>query len=271
MNEFEFMRDLPIGQYLPLDTPIRRLDPRTRIVGATVFLIGLTFVTSPAGLLLGLAAALLAWWFSRIPAGPLLRGWRATLPFLLILALMQVFFRVGDDVPELLRVGGLVISTGDLWAGIKLILRFTAYIAVLGLATSTLSASEITRGSEALLRPLTVIHFPVHDFVMVVQVTLRFFPLLAQTAERIAKAQASRGADWRPSGNLIQRARQVVPLIVPLFVTSLRRAENMALAMDARGYGSGPSRTSMVELHFRRIDVLILLGVAILVVIMFLL
>jgi energy-coupling factor transport system permease protein len=213
----------------------------------------------------------LAWRISRIPSGPLVRAWRAVLPFLVILALMQVFLRVGEDGRELLRIGSLIISSADVWAGVNLILRFTSYITILGLATSTLSASEITRGSEALLRPLAVIHFPVHDFVMVVQVTLRFFPLLAQTAERIAKAQASRGADWRSSGNLLQRVRQIVPLIVPLFVTSLRRAENMAMAMDARGYGSGPTRTSMVLLHFQRIDAFVLVAVTILVVMMFLL
>jgi energy-coupling factor transport system permease protein len=173
---------------------------------------------------------------------------------------------VGDEGYPLLRLWSLVISTNDLAAGISLILRFSTYITVIGLATSTLSASEITRGSEAMLRPLAVLRFPVHDFVMVVQVTLRFFPLLAQTAERIAKAQASRGADWRVTGNLLNRARQIIPMIIPLFVTSLRRAEHMALAMDARGYGSQPTRTSMVELHFRLRDGLLLLGITALAV-----
>jgi len=271
MNEFEFLRDLPIGQYLPLNGPLQRLDPRTRILGATIFLAGITFLTHPTGLLLGLVAALLAWWYSRLPWGPLIRGWRSALPFLLILALLQVLFRVGEEGRELFRLWSIIISSNDLVAGINLILRFSAYITVIGLATSTLSASEITRGSEALLRPLGALNFPVHDFVMVVQVTLRFFPLLAQSAERIAKAQASRGADWRPTGNLIHRIRQVMPLIIPLFVTSLRRAEHMALAMDARGYGSRPTRTSMVELHFRRLDTLVLVAITTLTVVMFLL
>jgi energy-coupling factor transport system permease protein len=88
MSEFEFMRDMPIGQYLPLETPLKRLDPRTRILGATIFLAGITFLKSPVGLLIGLAAALLAWWFSRIPWRPLLRGWSSSLPFLLIIALL---------------------------------------------------------------------------------------------------------------------------------------------------------------------------------------
>lgn len=268
MSEFEFLRDLPIGQYIPLQSPLQRLDPRTRILGATLFLGGITFLRSPLGLLLGLLAALLAWRFSRIPWGPLLRGWRSALPFLLILALLQILFRVGEEGRIFFQMGNIVVSSHDLAAGTNLVLRFSACITVIGLATSTLSASEITRGSESLLRPLAVVRFPVHDFVMVVQVTLRFFPLLAQSAERIAKAQASRGADWRPSGSLLQRIRQIVPLIVPLFVTSLRRAEHMALAMDARGYGSRPTRSSMVELHFRRLDAFVLAGIAALVVVM---
>lgn len=258
MSEFEFLRDLPVGQYVPVDSPLHRLDPRTRIVTAILLLLALTFISSPLALGVGLLAALVGWWISRIPMGPMLRGWRAVLPFILILALLQVFFRAGPEGDPLFRIGGLVISTGDLQAALTLIMRFSAYIAVLGLASATLSASDITRGLESLLRPLLIVHFPVHDFVMVIQVTLRFFPLLAQTAERIAKAQASRGADWNAKGNLIQRVRQVLPILVPLFVTSLRRAENLALAMDARGYGSGPTRSSMVVLSFRWLDVAVI-------------
>jgi energy-coupling factor transport system permease protein len=113
-----------------------------------------------------------------------------------------------------------------------------------------------------------MIGIPAHDFVLAVQVSMRYFPLLAQSAERIAKAQASRGADWSPAGwNILQRVRQITPLIIPLFVTSLRRAENMALAMDARGYGSLPLRTSMIVLRFTALDAAALaLGVLLVVV-----
>ncbi len=268
MSEFEFMRDLPFGQYLPANSYLHRLDPRTRLLITIALITALTFVSSPPGLLVGLVGIFAAWGFARIPAGPVLRGWRTALPFLLILALLQVFFRVGPDITPLVQVRSLVISLADILAGVKLILRFTALIALLGLASSVLSASDVIGGLESLLRPLAVLHFPVHDFVMVVQVTLRFFPLLAQTAERIAKAQASRGADWRSSGNLVQRVRQTLPLMIPLFVTSLRRAETLALAMDARAYGSGPRRTSMIVLRFQRPDIVALLVVAGLVALM---
>ena len=255
MSEFEFLKDLPIGQYVPGDSVLHRLDPRTRILAATALMLALTLTPRAAGLLVGLGVGLSGWALARMHPGPALKGWRAAVPFLIILALLQIFLQMRPEEGAILyRSNGLVISEGDLWSGINLILRFSAYIFLLGLASSVLSASQITRGSEALLRPLLRVGLPVHDFVMVVQVTLRFFPLLAQTAERIAKAQASRGADWSMRGGPIQRARRMAPMIVPLFVTSLRRAENLALAMDARAYGSIPVRTSMIVLQFRRLD-----------------
>lgn len=255
-NEFEFLRGLPFGPYLPVDSPLHRLDPRTRILMIVIFMAALTVGRHPAGLLLGLLVGLVGYRLARVPFGPLLRGARAALPFLLILAVLQVVLRTGGmNQPILWRLGPLAVSAADLWAAGNLLLRFAAFMVVLGLATAIISESELTHGLQALLKPLAVLHFPVYDFVTVIQITLRYFPLLAQTAERIAKAQASRGADWQPTGwNIIHRARQIVPLILPLFVVSLRRAENMALAMDARGYGSLPTRTSMVTLHYRLAD-----------------
>jgi energy-coupling factor transport system permease protein len=166
----------------------------------------------------------------------------------------------------IISLAWLSITLTDLWYGLALLLRFSAFMVVIGLGAAYLSESELTRGLEALLQPLNMIHFPSQDFVMVVKVTLRYFPLLSQTAERIAKAQASRGADWQPAGwNIIHRARQIIPVIVPLFVASLRRAETMALAMDARGYGLLPLRTSLVVLHYRRSDGIALVLISLLV------
>jgi energy-coupling factor transport system permease protein len=260
-NEFEFLRSLPFGPYMPIDSPLHRLDPRTRILLIILFLVAFILASRPLGLLIGLAAALAAWRVGRVPFDPLWRGWRAALPFLLFLALLQVVLRTGGPGETVLvAYGWLQITTTDLWLGLALLVRFTGFMAVIGLGAMFLSESELTRGLEALLSPLNVLHIPAHDFVMVIQVTLRYFPLLSQTAERIAKAQASRGADWQPTGwNLIRRARQIIPVIIPLFVASLRRAENMALAMDARGYGILPIRTSMVTLAYHREDFLVFL------------
>lgn len=255
MSEFEFIRGLPFGPYLPVDSPLHRLDPRTRILLVVLFLTALTLASHPLVLVLALMLALAGWRIGRAPYAPLIKGWWTALPFLLILAVLQIIFRIGRDSAILFTIGPLAVSPEDLWAGGALLLRFSAYMAVIGLAAATISESEMTHGLEVLLRPLSLLHIPAQDFVLAIQVTLRYFPLLALSAERIAKAQASRGADWQPAGwNPVRRARQVIPLFVPLFVTSLRRAENMALAMDARGYGSLPQRTSMITLRFRLVD-----------------
>ncbi len=255
MNEFEFLRGLPFGPYLPPTSPLLHFDPRTRILAVLILMTALLLTHAPAGIVTGMAGIFIIWWAGRVPFEPLRRSWMTALPFLLILALIQIVFRMGSDDPVLATLGPVIISGADLWTGLILVLRFSAFIALLGLAAASLSESEITHGLQSLLRPLTYLRIPTYDFVMAVQVSLRYFPLLAQSAERIAKAQASRGADWRPAGwNLVKRTRQIVPMIVPLFITSLRRAENMALAMDARGYGSLPMRTSLVILKYQTRD-----------------
>jgi energy-coupling factor transport system permease protein len=262
-TEFEFLRSLPFGPYLATGSPVHRLDPRTRILLVVGFMAALILAKDPIGLVIGLVAAVAAWGLSRIPYEPLRRSWFAALPFILFLAIIQIVFRMRGPTEQIIfQFKWLSISLLDLWYGLALLLRFSGFMTVLGLAAASLSESELTHGMESLLEPLNRIHIPTSDFIMVIQVTLRYFPLLAQTAERIAKAQASRGADWHPAGwNFIRRIRQVVPIMVPLFISSLRRAENMALAMDVRGYGSRPARTSMVVLRYTRRDlVAFLLG-----------
>lgn len=272
-GEFEFLRGLPFGPFIPVDSPVHRLDPRTRILIVVVLVTAFTASRSPVGLIVGLVVTLGAWWLSRVPFEPLLRGWRAAAPWLLLLAVLQVLLRTGGaDQPELFRVGPLAASAADLWMGAALLLRFAGLMVVLGLGAASISESDLTHGLEALLRPLRALRLPVSDFVTAIQVTLRFFPLLAQTAERIAKAQASRGANWQSAGwNIAQRVRQIAPLIVPLFVVSLRRAENMALAMDTRGYGSLPTRTTMIRLRYGWNDAAAGLIVAALCALMFIL
>jgi energy-coupling factor transport system permease protein len=249
-SPFEFLGSVTIGQYLPLDSPIHRLDPRPRLVGYFLLIMAITFSHSPFGLALAGVAVLGGIALSRVSLRYAVRGLTAPLPFLLILALLQVFLNGYPDTgPVFFRIAGIVVGLSDLGAAGMLMARIAVLILALSLASFTLSTSELTLGLGRLLGPLVRLHVPVHDFVMMVQVTLRFLPLLAQTAERIAKGQAARGADWEArGGNLLVRVRRIFPLIVPLFLVSLRRSEQMALAMDARGYGTVERRTSRVEL-----------------------
>jgi energy-coupling factor transport system permease protein len=262
MNEFEFLRYMTIGQYIPTGSILHSLDARVRLLATIIILGAITFAVHPLGLGIGLAFVLAGFLVARIPVSYGLRGMLAPLPFLAFLAILQVFFNphLGNS-PLLLKWGIIHITVSDLWAGAMLLIRFMALIMGLTLVSAVISATEIINGLEGLLAPLNRIGLPVQDFVLMVQVTLHFIPFLAQAAERIAKAQASRGADWGThTGGLFQRVRQVLPLIVPLFLTSLRRAENLALAMEARGYGSKTRRTSMVVMRLRPSDVFALIA-----------
>jgi energy-coupling factor transport system permease protein len=265
MGEFEFLGRVTIGQYLPLDSILHRLDPRARILSFSIFLGALTFAPRPFGLILGLLVVLTGLWAGRIPLAYALRGLLPPLPFLLILAVLQIFINPYPDSAQILLAWGrLNITSSDLLAGGMLLLRFASLILGISLATFTLSTSELIGGLNSLLRPLARIGLPAQDFVTIVQITLRFLPFLAQSAERIAKAQAARGAAWSSGkSGLLQRVRQITPIIVPLFLTSLRRAENTALAMDSRGYGSQKTRSSIIELQFKFRDAAVL-GLAVL-------
>jgi energy-coupling factor transport system permease protein len=258
MNEFDFLSRVTLGQYFPTNSVLHRLDPRVKIAGFTLLVLIFTFSTKKIGLGIGILALLMGIILSKVRLGYALKGLLPPLPWLLVIAVIQVFFVVGvADAPILWSIGKIHITMAGVWAGITLLLRFTGLILCLSLASFCISTSEMIQGLALLLKPLNRLKIHTMDFVMMLQVLLRFIPFLAQTAERIAKAQASRGAD---SGNktrsLWARIRQIVPLIIPLFVISLRRAENMALAMDARAYGYLEQRTSMYEFKLHWTDAL---------------
>jgi energy-coupling factor transport system permease protein len=262
MSDFEYLRYVQVGLYLPTDSWIHRLDPRARMLGALAILAGITFSTRIEGLLLGLAIVVALLAAARIPLRYALSSLGPPLPFLLILVVLQIFFPPRGEYGALLyQVAFVRITAGGVLAGLVLLVRFAGLILGISLASYVLSTSELIRGMESLLSPLARIGLPVQDFVMMVQVMLRFLPFLAQAAERIAKAQASRGANWGTrSGGPLSRVRQSFPLLIPLFLNGLRRAEALALAMEARGYSNRAHHTSMLELHFRLRDALAIFG-----------
>lgn len=252
MSDFEFLGRVTIGQYLAVDSPLHRLDARAKLLIFSFLLTLLVAAPHWSSLCVGVGVALVGLALGRVPLRYALRGLLPPLPFLLLLAALQVLLtRPAPLSPALLLVGPLALTAAGLWAGLTLLVRFCGLILALSLASFCLSTSHLVHGLESLLRPLQKLGLPVRDFILVIQVTLRFIPLLAQVAERVVKAQAARGADWGGrGGNLIGRVRRVIPLLVPLFMSSLHKAERMALAMDARAYGSVPQPTSMVEMHF---------------------
>jgi len=256
VSEFEFLDRVTIGQYVPGVSPLHRMDPRARLIAALLLLTAITFAPRPAGLGLALLVVMTLVTLTDLPWRFLLRGLLPPLPFLLFLAVLQVFFNAQENQPPLVAWWGVVqIYASDLIVAGMLVLRFCVLILGISLLSLVTSTSEMIYGVDALLKPLRWLRIPTQDLTMMAQVTLRFIPFMALAAERIVKAQASRGVDWSAKGgNLIKRARRILPLLVPLFVSSLGKAERMALAMDARGYGSTRQRTLMMSTRWMWTD-----------------
>jgi energy-coupling factor transport system permease protein len=251
-QQFEFLGSTSLGQYIARDSWIHHRDPRARLLAFVFLLMALTFTPSLVSLSAGFLIILGVYGLSSLSPGGVFKSILRALPFLLLLALLQVFLTPGAGNPQVLfTLWGLTITLRGVLQAAALILRFLALILTLNLMIMAISTAQMTAALFHLLKPFEKIGLPVNDITMVVQITLRFIPLIAQQAEKIAKAQASRGADWEKRGfNPIRQARRVIPLIVPLIVTSLRRAETMAAAMDSRGFSAAQSRSSFYKLQF---------------------
>lgn len=261
MNQFEFLPLVTIGQYVPNGSIVHRVDARTKLIVFAALLVAITFTPSLVGLLVALMALLIGILAARISLKVMLKGLLVPLPFLVLIVLLQLlFFNPQVESATLFSWWIIRLTQAGLNSAIIMLLRFIDLIFCLSLSSFCISTSEMITGLDLLLSPLRRLGIKTMDLVMMIQVTLRFLPLLAISAERIAKAQASRGAQWGTGkSGLIAQIRKIVPLIVPLFVTSLRRAESMALAMDARAYGLKNQRTSIYELVFNPRDTWFLL------------
>lgn len=254
MSEFEFLRSMPFAEFSPRDIYLQRIDPRAFLTGFFFLLAASIFTTTVGGLVLALIVVSVGMVLSQLPVKFYLKGFTVALPFIVIIAIINMIFNtLVDQEPVYLRWGFLVISQGDVALSIKLILRFAASILFISVTSSNLSTSRFIHGLEKILSPLKRIGIPALDFIVSVEIAIRFIPILTLTAERIAKAQASRGASWGTGkGGLMARVRQIVPVLLPLFIQSLHKAEALALAMDSRGFGVLPEHSDYIrsEFHF---------------------
>jgi energy-coupling factor transport system permease protein len=249
----EFATYVPIGQYLPRDSAVHRLDPRTKIVATTGLVIVLFFVPAFAGLgALGIAilALLVA---SHVPLLFALRSLRPVLFLLFLTVFLNMFFTGGEASGILFTIGPLVATEAGLSAALFIGLRLLLLVALTSLLTFTTSPVELTDGVEWLLRPLRRFGVPGHELAMMMSIALRFIPTLLEETERIMKAQMARGADFG-QGSVLARARALIPVLVPLMLSAFRRSEELALAMEARCYQGGEGRTRMKELRWRAAD-----------------
>ena len=244
-----------MSQYYNRDGVFNNLDPRTRLVAVILWLSILTATASVWGLLCGLVIILVLLYVSGTPMEIIARRILRPMVFILILAAVQILFSPADSrLPVLFDWGPILVNGAGIMRAVKLILRFASLYLLLNWLTVVLSSTDIIRALSQLLRPLDRLKIRTHDFVLLVQVALHFLPLLSAELDRIVKAQTSRGAEWGVrQGRIIQRAQQTFPILLPLFITSLRRAENLAQAIEARGYGAGP-RTSMITLIYSWLD-----------------
>ena len=236
------LNDITLGQYYPADSAVHRMDPRVKILLlialiVAIFLAGNLLAFVPVVALLLAASAL-----SHVPIRMMLKGVKP-LRFILVLTfVLNVFFLQGETV--LVDLGFAVIKTESLITAVHYTLRLVFLVLASSLLTLTTPPIVLTDGLERLLSPLRVVHFPAHEMAMMMSIALRFIPTLLEEADKIMKAQTARGADFE-SGNLIQRAKAMVPLLVPLFVSAFRRAGDLAMAMEARCYHGGEGRTRL--------------------------
>ena len=237
--------DITIGQYFPGKSFVHRLDPRVKIILTLVYIIMLFVVQGIAGFVLSIGLLLAVYLIARIPLRMIFKGLKPVLPLILFTSVLNIFFISGH---VLWQWWIFTIS----WEGIRMALfmsiRILALIAGSSLLTYTTSPIALTDAIERLLGPLKHLHFPVHELAMMMTIALRFIPTLLEETNKIMSAQKARGADME-SGGLIQRAKALIPILVPLFISAIRRAEELALAMECRCYHGGEGRTRMRQLH----------------------
>ena len=245
--------DITLGQFFPGYSPIHKLDPRTKILLATIFIVAVFVANNPVSFLLITVVSLLLVLISRISLSVVIKGIKPILFILLFTALINVFATAGDGAP-LIEFWVIRIYREGVIRAILMALRVV--ILIIGtsiLLTYTTSPISLTDGLESLLSPLKKIKVPVHTFAMMMSIALRFIPTLVEETEKIMNAQKSRGADFT-SGSLVQRAKALVPLLIPLFVSSFKRAEELATAMECRCYRGDVGRTKLVKLEYKASD-----------------
>jgi len=245
------LRDLTIGQYVPGDSALHRLDARTKILSAFAFIVLIFIIKTYIGYAWMAVGLMIVVAVSGIPVTFILKGIKPLWLIILITVIINLFFSQEGD--PLLSWWIITITDAGLRLAIFMAARLILLITGTSLLTLTTSPIALTDGLESLMFPLKAIRFPAHELAMMMTIALRFIPTLMDETERIMKAQKARGADFE-SGRLMQRAKALVPLLVPLFVGAFRRADELALAMEARCYRGGEGRTRMKQLTFARRD-----------------
>ena len=240
------LKDVTLGQYFPGETPVHRLDPRTKLLLTCVYIVALFLVGSWGGYALAAAALVTVTALARIRPKALLKGLKPLVFIIAFTAVLNLFFTPGEDY--LFRWGFVKITWTGLERAVAMMLRILLLVAGTFLLTYTTSPLAITDGLERLLSPLNKLHIPVYELSLMMCIALRFIPTLIEETDRIMSAQKARGADLE-TGTLPERAKALLPLLIPLFISAFRRADELALAMECRCYNGGQGRTRMKQLR----------------------
>ena len=244
------LSDITIGQFFPGKSIVHRLDPRAKILLVIAFIILLFVVRNPVSFaLIGIFLAVI-YIVAKIPARAIWRGVKPILPLILFTSILNLFFVDGEP---LVKWWIFKITMEGISVAVLMAVRIVCLIIGSLLLTYTTSPIALTDAIERLLKPLKVIRFPVHEMAMMMTIALRFIPTLLEETDKIMSAQKARGADLE-TGSIVRRAKALIPILIPLFVSAFRRAEDLALAMECRCYRGGEGRTRMKQLHFSHLD-----------------
>lgn len=245
------IRDITIGQYYPEQSIIHRLDPRVKLFTTMIYVIALFSYKGIAGLAVITAFLVFCIKLSRVPFSYIIKGLKSIVVLLTFTSLFNLFLTPGKHNYWEWKM--LVISDTGIVNAINIAIRLVYLIVGTSLMTLTTTPNQLTDGLEKSLKPLSKIGVPVHAIAMMMSIALRFIPILIEETGKIMKAQMARGADFE-TGNVFQRAKKLVPLLVPLFVSAFRRADDLAMAMEARCYNGGEGRTKMKPLKYVSTD-----------------
>ena len=243
--------DITIGQYFPSDSPLHRLDARVKLVITLLYIVSLFLIKSFIGYAFVIIALAIVIKVSKVPFKFMVKGLKSLVFIIIFTALINVFTVKGGET--LVTFWKLSITTEGVFFAIKMALRIILLIIGSSLLTLTTTPIKLTDGIEALLKPLSKIGVPAHDIAMMMTIALRFIPTLLDETDKIIKAQQARGADF-DTGRLRDKARALVPILVPLFISAFRRADELAMAMESRCYNGGANRTRMNVMKVTSID-----------------
>lgn len=244
------LKDITIGQYLPGNSLLHRLDPRSKINGVLFFMIALFVINNFAGFWLMVAVSLVLILISRIPLRYFLKGIKPLVLIIILTVILQALMTPGEIIWQWKF---LHVTKEGLMQALFMGTRLVLLVSITSLLTLTTTPIVLTDGIEQMLKPFKKIGIPAHELAMMMTIALRFIPTLIEETDKIMKAQSARGADFE-SGNLLSRVKAMIPILVPLFLSAFKRADDLALAMEARGYHGGEGRTRLKELRLHGRD-----------------